>query len=116
LIAKVVWVTPKDFDSGFRLEVTVVNANDPQQPVYDARLYWYCDGELYGRDSPEDLGTVLATATAPKSIRAARPGGYRLFVILDLCRPRDYADTWVGVRSGALAAAGRAGGGRAGSA
>ena len=64
LIAKVVWVTPKDFDSGFRLEVTVVNANDPQQPVYDARLYWYCDGELYGRDSPEDLGTVLATATA----------------------------------------------------
>ena len=64
LIAKVVWVTPKDFDSGFRLEVTVVNANDPQQPVYDVRLYWYCDGELYGRDSPEDLGTVLATATA----------------------------------------------------
>jgi hypothetical protein len=53
----------------------VVNANDPQQPVYDARLYWYCDGELYGGDSPEDLGTVLATATA---FRAGPTGSIRL--------------------------------------
>ena len=32
----------------------------------------------------------------------------KLHIVCDLCRPRDYADMWVGVRSGALAGAGAA--------
>jgi hypothetical protein len=56
-------ITPRHTDTGFRLDVTVVNASDPPQPVYDARLYWYSRGEPYGRDNPEPLGTVLGTET-----------------------------------------------------
>lgn len=63
LITKVVRTTSRDFDSGFRLEVTVANGNNPQ-PVYDARLYWYSNGELDEMNNPELLGTVRAKAAA----------------------------------------------------
>jgi hypothetical protein len=62
LIKKVVRTTPRHSDSGFRLDMTVANGNNPQ-PVYDARLYWYSNGELDEMNNPELLGTVLDTAT-----------------------------------------------------
>lgn len=63
LITKIVWITPGDFDSGFRLDVTVVNGNNPQ-PVYNAGLHWYSNGKLDEMNNPELLGTVLDKATA----------------------------------------------------
>jgi hypothetical protein len=65
LITKIVRTTSRDFDSGFRLNVTVANGNNPQ-PVYDVRLYWYSNGELDKMNNPELLGTVLDTATASR--------------------------------------------------
>lgn len=65
LIAKVIQTTPGDSDSGFRLDMTVANGNNPL-PVYDARRYWYSNGKLDEMNNPELLGTVLDTATASR--------------------------------------------------
>jgi hypothetical protein len=59
IVVKVVKITPKGFDTGFRLNVTVVNASEQHLPIYRAALYWYSNGEPYGVNNPEFLGTVL---------------------------------------------------------
>ena len=59
IIRKLVYTAPKRIDIGFRMNVTVVNANEPKQPVYDVKLWWYSCGEPYGMENPEIIGTVL---------------------------------------------------------
>ena len=59
IIQKPVFITPKHTDTGFRMDVTVVNANEPKQPVYDAKLWWYGRGEPSGTENPEIIGTIL---------------------------------------------------------
>jgi len=51
--------TAGDDRNGFRLEATVVNASEQQQPICDVRLYYYRGPEGYGMPNPELLGTVL---------------------------------------------------------
>jgi hypothetical protein len=66
IVVKPVRITPRHTDTGFRLDVTVANASE-QQPVYDAQLYWYSNGEPYGTENPELLGTVLAREKESRS-------------------------------------------------
>jgi hypothetical protein len=44
--------------NGPALEAMVTNASEQQQPIYDARLYWYRSSGLYGTPNPEVLGAV----------------------------------------------------------
>ena len=57
MVPKVIRITPRGTDTGFRLDLTVVNGSG--QPVYDVKLFWYSNGEPYGMDNPQDIGTIL---------------------------------------------------------
>jgi hypothetical protein len=52
-------VVAKSRDGGPEIEVTVVNASERQQPIYDVKLYWHLGPEGHGTPNPELLGTVL---------------------------------------------------------
>jgi len=56
-----VWIVLKVIDDDLNppvLEAMVTNASEQEQPIYNARLHWYCDRALYGTPNPERLGAV----------------------------------------------------------
>jgi hypothetical protein len=49
---------PDEAVKGPALEAMVTNASEQQQPIYNAKLHWYCGSESYGTPNPELLGAV----------------------------------------------------------
>lgn len=83
------------------LEVTVVNASERQQPIYDVRLYWYLGPEGYGTPNPELLGTVLNWEREPR--RREFPPGTDLAGCGAVLTFRDAAGVnWIRTSDGAL--------------